>query len=320
MPHTASFHFLITGGAGFIGSHLAKTLVTQGHRVSVLDNLSGGNLKNLAPLQDKIRFIQTDICDFQNLLTACNGVDYILHHAALGTVADSIAQPQETTRVNVQGTQNVLEAARQSGVKRVIFASSAAVYGTQPGFPYKEDAPADCHSPYAWSKQVGAQLCQLYTRIYGLETVVLRYFNVFGPGQNPHTAHAAVIAKFMQQAADNQPLGIDWDGLQSRDFINVKDIVQANLLATFKAVPGETYNVASDRTYTLLEVAKTVEKISGRKLERVFLPKRPGDVHTSAADIHKIRALGFTPTITLEEGLQEIWEKQFSALSTCTAR
>lgn len=304
------FHWLITGGAGFIGSHLARTLALEGQQVTILDNLSGGNLQNLVPLQDKIRFIQGDICDFSALLNALKGVDYVLHHAALISVAESMAKPQETERINITGTQNVLEAARQCQVKRVVFASSAAVYGTLPGFPYKETSPTDCQSPYAWSKQAGAELCQLYTKAYHLETVVLRYFNVFGPRQNPNSAYAAVIAKFMQLATENKPLGIDWDGKQSRDFVNVADVVQANLLVAQKGVPGEIYNVACGKTHTLLELADTIEKISGRKLARVSRPKRPGDVHESSADISKIRALGFVPQITLEMGLSEMWAEQ----------
>lgn len=302
-------HWLVTGGAGFIGSHLVKELVRQGQQVTVLDNLSGGKLENLATVKPRIRFVQGDICNFSEVLSACNGVDYVLHHAALISVAESMKKPQETARINIQGTVNVLEAAKQCGVKRVVFASSAAVYGTRPELPYREDTPIDCQSPYAWSKQAGAELCQLYTKAYGLEAVALRYFNVFGPGQNPNSAYAAVIAKFMQLAAENKPLKIEWDGLQSRDFVNVKDVVQANLLAAIKAMPGEIYNVASGQTYTLLELADTIEKIAGRKLQRISCPKRPGDVHESSADITKIRAIGYQPTITLEEGLREMWRE-----------
>ena len=303
-------HWLITGGAGFIGSHLVKELVRQGQQVVVLDNLSGGKLENLATVQEKIKFIQGDICNFETVKNACQQVHYVLHLAALISVAESMAKPQETAQINVQGTVNVLEAARQCGVKRVVFSSSAAVYGTRPELPYNENTPIDCQSPYAWSKQAGAELCQLYTKAYGLEAVALRYFNVFGTGQNPNSAYAAVIAKFMQLAVENKPLGIDWDGLQSRDFVSVKDVVQANLLAATKGVAGEIYNVASGRTYTLLELADTIEKVSGRKLERVSRPKRPGDVHESSADITKICTIGYAPTVTLEEGLREMWQEQ----------
>ncbi len=310
MIHISShYKWLVTGGAGFIGSHLVKELVRQGQHVTVFDDLSGGNLQNLSSVADKITFIQGNICDYAAVLKVCTGVDYILHHAALVSVAESVEKPLETEQINVQGTLHVLEAARVCKVKRVVFASSSAVYGNRPELPYKETTVPDCQSPYAWSKQAGAELCQLYTKVYGLETVALRYFNVFGPGQNPNSAYAAVIAKFMQLASADKPLGIDWDGLQSRDFVNVADVVQANLLAATKGKAGEIYNVASGRTYSLLELADTIEKIAGKKLERVFRPKRAGDVRLSAADITKIKQLGFSPSVSLEEGLREMWAK-----------
>lgn len=307
-------HWLITGGAGFIGSHLVKELVSQGQQVTVLDNLSGGNLSNLKSVWNQITFIEQDIRNADALVNALDQVDFVLHHAALISVAESMEKPQETAEINVQGTVNVLEAARKNQVKRVVFASSAAVYGTRPELPYTENTPIDCQSPYAWSKQAGAELCQLYTKAYGVEAVALRYFNVFGPGQNPNSAYAAVIAKFMQLAAANQPLGIDWDGLQSRDFVNVKDVVQANLLAATQGKPGEIYNVASGRTYTLLELADTIEQVSGRKLARVSRPKRPGDVHESSADISKIRAIGFVPSVSLKEGLEQMWHERIGVV------
>ncbi len=305
-----SKRWLVTGGAGFIGSHLVKELVKQGQQVVVLDDLSSGNLENLAPVASQISFIQGSICTPKDVLNACGGVDYVLHHAALISVAQSMQEPEQTAHINVKGTFNVLEAARAQHVKRVVFASSSAVYGNSLDLPYKENTLPDCQSPYAWSKQAGAELCQLYTHAYGVETVVLRYFNVFGVGQNPHSAYAAVIAKFMQLAAENQPLRIDWDGKQSRDFVHVLDVVQANLLAALKGTAGEIYNVASGRTYTLLELADTIEKISGRKLERVFCPKRAGDVRCSSADISKISAIGFVPKVSLEEGLRDMWLKK----------
>lgn len=307
-------HWLITGGAGFIGSHLVKELVSQGQQVTVLDNLSGGNLSNLKSVWNQITFIEQDIRNADALVNALDQVDFVLHHAALISVAESMEKPQETAEINVQGTVNVLEAARKNQVKRVVFASSAAVYGTRPELPYTENTPIDCQSPYAWSKQAGAELCQLYTKAYGVEAVALRYFNVFGPGQNPNSAYAAVIAKFMQLAAANQPLGIDWDGLQSRDFVNVQDVVQANLLAATQGKPGEIYNVASGRTYTLLELADTIEQVSGRKLARVSRPKRPGDVHESSADISKIRAIGFVPSVSLKEGLEQMWHERIGVV------
>jgi nucleoside-diphosphate-sugar epimerase len=267
-------------------------------------------LENLSSVADKITFIQADIRDFSALLCACKGIDYVFHEAALISVAESMEKPQETAEINVQGTVNVLEAAKACGVKRLVFASSAAVYGTRPELPYTENTPIDCQSPYAWSKQAGAELCQLYTKAYNMPAVALRYFNVYGCGQNPNSAYAAVIAKFMQLTAEGESLFIDWDGQQSRDFVNVADVVQANLLAVLKATPGEIYNVASGQTHTLLELADTLEKISGKKLTRIFRPKRPGDVHESSADISKICAIGFSPTVKLEDGLREMWQEK----------
>lgn len=304
---TKQFHWVITGGAGFIGSHLARELVRQGQRVTVFDNYASSARGSLASIQDKIQMIEGDIRDYSSLLRAFEGADYVLHHAALVSVPESVEHPLDTFQINVQGTANVLEAARQNRVKRVVFASSCAVYGNAADLPTKETSLADCQSPYAFSKQAGTELCRLYTRTYGLETVVLRYFNVFGPGQNPRSAYAAVIAKFMQSAAENTSLTIDWDGLQSRDFVYVSDIIQANLLAALKGVSGEIYNVARGETCSLLRLADMIECVSGRKLERVFRPKRAGDVKFSSADISKIRALGFSPKVSLEEGLRQMW-------------
>lgn len=305
--------WLITGGAGFIGSHLAKTLVQLGQRVRILDNFSSGNAVNLATIQNQIRLFSGDIRDRNILQQALSGVDYVLHHAALVSVAQSVQQPVETMDINVQGTVNVLEEARRAGVKRVVFASSSAVYGNGPDMPYKETCPTDCQSPYALSKQIGAELGQLYFHLYGQETVSLRYFNVFGDGQNPNSPYAAVIAKFMQLARQNKPLGIDWDGQQSRDFVHVSDVVQANLIAALQAKPGEIYNVASGKTYSLLQLADMIEKIAGHPLQRVFRPKRAGDVKLSSADISKIKAQGFCPSVSLEEGLKQMWAQEEKA-------
>ena len=300
--------WLITGGAGFIGSHLAKELVRQGQTVRVLDNFSSGRAENLASLEDKIQLFTGDIRDKQILRQAMAGADYVLHHAALVSVAESMEKPLETMDINVQGTANVLEEARQAQVKRVVFASSSAVYGNGKDLPYKETSPVDCQSPYALSKQMGAELCQMYFRLYGLQAIALRYFNVFGNGQNPNSAYAAVIAKFMQLARQGGRLGIDWDGQQSRDFVHVSDVVQANLIAALKAQPGEIYNVASGKTYSLLQLADIIEKIAGRPLERVFRPKRAGDVKLSSADISKLASQGYVPAVSLEEGLKQMWQ------------
>ncbi len=306
MPQT----WLITGGAGFIGSHLVKELLRLGQRVRVLDNFSSGRRENLAGVEEQIQLITGDIQDTAAVRQAIIGADYVLHHAALVSVAESMEKPLETMQINVQGTALILEESRRAGVKRVVFASSSAVYGNGEDLPYRETSPVDCQSPYALSKQMGAELCQMYFRLYGLETVALRYFNVFGDGQNPNSAYAAVIAKFMQLARQGAPLGIDWDGQQSRDFVHVSDVVQANLIAALKAQPGEIYNVASGKTYSLLQLADTIEKIAGRPLERVFRPKRAGDVKLSSADISKLASQGYTPAVSLEVGLKQMWEHQ----------
>lgn len=306
-PFTPPRCWVITGGAGFIGSHLAKALVVRGQRVRIVDDFSSGSAENLRPIAGQVECVRADIRHFAALAPAFAGADYVLHHAALVSVPLSVQKPLETFQINVQGTLNVLEAARRAGVKRVIFAGSSAVYGNGPDLPYKESAARSFESPYALSKQMGEDLCRQYTRLYGLETVTLIYFNVFGAGQNAHSPYAAVIAKFLEWAAQGKPLGIDWNGRQSRDFVHVQDIVQANLLAAFCARAGESYNVGGGRTYSLLELADLLDRICGRKLPRVFRPKRTGDVKLSAADISKIRALGFEPKVSLPDGLAEMW-------------
>ena len=300
--------WVVTGGAGFIGSHLVHKLVALGETVRVVDNFSTGRADSLADVSDKIEIINADIRSPEALLSAFKGADFVLHHAALASVPLSVEHPQETHDINVQGTQNVLQAALQSNVKRVVFASSCAVYGNSPLMPYKEDTATEITSPYAASKLVGEELCKQYTQEYGLETVVLRYFNVFGAGQRADSSYAAVITKFMQLAREGKPLTIEWDGHQSRDCVYVKDVVQANLMAAYKAPAAEVYNVASGQSVSLLRVAEALDKISEKKLERVFLPKRKTDIRHSSADIQKITSLGFSPTFTLEQGLAELWE------------
>lgn len=302
------YHWVVTGGAGFIGSHLVRELARRNQRVTVFDNFSAPGPEKPSDVGGRIRLIQGDVRDGSALTEALNGADFVLHHAALVSVPQSVEKPEETFQINIQGTANVLEAARARGVRRVIFASSSAVYGNGTDLPYQEIGRTDCRSPYAASKLSGEELCRKYTRVYGLETVCLRYFNVFGPGQNPYALYAAVIAKFLQCARDNKPFQIDWDGLQSRDFIHVSDVVQANLLVVFKAAPGEVYNVASGKTYTLLELAELTERVCGRRPGRVFGPKRTGDVRFSSADISKIKTLGFAPAVSLEKGLAGMWQ------------
>ncbi len=302
------YHWLVTGGAGFIGSHLVAQLVHCGQQVTVLDNCPTHPFHFLEPAQNLITFVQADIRDMDAVLRASRKVDFILHEAAISSVPQAQQMPEQTKDINVEGTHCILESARQNQVKRVVLASSAAVYGMRPELPYKEHTAIDCQTPYAQSKYEAEQLCLSYTQQYGLDTIILRYFNVFGPGQNPDSPYAAVISKFIRQAATNTPITIEGNGQQSRDFIHVKDVVQANLLAALTATSGEIYNVASGQTYTILELVTILEQIIGRTLEKEFFPKRPGDVPNSAADISKISTLGFVPSITLQQGVQDLWQ------------
>ena len=298
--------WVVTGGAGFIGSHIIKELVSRGQEVRAVDDFSTGSLANLSSVQQKIKIVSADICNFSALLKAFQGADYVLHHAALVSVPRSVEEPQLTWQINVSGTLNVLEAARQAGVKRVVFASSCCVYGTS-SKPCKETSPKRPGSPYALSKQIGEELCRFYTQMYGLETVCLCYFNVYGAGQNPNGAYAAVIAQFLQRALNGEPVRIDGTGRQSRDFIAVEDVAQANILAARKGVPGETYNVACGKSYSLLALLRLIEQTTHQKLARTFAPSRAGDVRTSSADISKISRLGFTPRVTLKTGISHLW-------------
>lgn len=298
----------ITGGAGFIGSRLAEKLAEKGHKVIVYDNFSSGDIKNLSEIKNKIKIVKGDITDFKKLKQAMKGADYVYHHAALVSVAQSMEEPAQTHKINIEGVNNVLEAARLNGVKRVLLASSSAVYGNGKDIPYKETAQTDCRSPYAASKLIGEELLKCYFKAYGLETVCVRYFNVFGPKQNPNSPYAAVIAKFMDLVKRGDAFFIDWDGRQSRDFVFIDDVADATILVMEKGKAGEVYNVASGRTYTLLNLAKEIENISGKKMKRVFKPKRAGDIKKSAADITKIKKLGYKAKVPLREGLKKIFK------------
>ena len=305
---TAAKSWVVTGGAGFIGSHIVKALVAAKQRVTVVDNFSSGFAENLIGVEKSIRLVQADICRLPELLDAFSGADFVLHHAALVSVPRSLEEPEATWQINVQGTANVLEAARRCRVKRVVFASSCSVYGSCLK-PFRENSPLRSGSPYALSKQLGEELCRFYTQVYGLETVILRYFNVYGEGQNPHAPYSAVIAKFVEAARRGETLQLDWDGRQSRDFIAVQDIARANLLAARKAKSGEVYNVASGQTHSLLALIRLIEQAAGHRIPRVLRPKRLGDVRKSAADISKIMRLGFRPKITLKTGILRLWEQ-----------
>lgn len=298
--------YLVTGGAGFIGSHLVDELVRREQRVKVLDDLSTGRLENLTQVLDDIDLIEGDIRDQSTVGAAVDGVDYVLHQAALPSVPRSVADPLTTNEVNVTGTLNVLLAARDAQVKRVVFASSSSVYGNSPSLPKREDMSTNPLSPYAVSKLAGESYCLAFHEVYGLPTVVLRYFNVFGPRQDPTSQYSAVIPKFIAAALRDEPLTIYGDGKQSRDFTYVSNVVAANLLACESLqVIGQVVNASCGERYTLLDLVSQIEPFFPAKDLRVeHRDPRAGDVRHSQADIQKGRLLlGYEPLVDFEEGL-----------------
>ncbi len=309
---------LVTGGAGFIGSHITEKLVELGHEVIVLDDLSTGREENLEHLMNSITFIKGSITDTALLHEVMQGVQVVFHQAALGSVPRSVEDPRTTHEVNITGTFNVLMAARDAVVKRVVYAASSSAYGDTPVLPKVETMLPNPLSPYAVSKLVAEYYCQVFTRVYGLETVSLRYFNVFGPRQNPHSQYAAVIPKFITAALKGEPLTVFGDGEQSRDFTYIDNVVQANLLAmeSPQAV-GKVYNVACGGRYTLNELIRQLEAIFGRQLEVQYLPPRAGDVKHSEASIAEAqRDLGYQVLVPFGEGLRKTVEWYIRAEGT----
>ncbi|MFQ6040127.1 MAG: SDR family oxidoreductase [Candidatus Poribacteria bacterium] len=299
--------YLVTGGAGFIGSNIVETLVHRGEYVRVLDNFSTGKPQNLAALNGKIEFIKGDIRDLERVREAVKGMDYVFHQAALPSVTRSIKDPITTNDVNISGTLNVLVAARDAKVKRVIYAASSSAYGDTPTLPKREDMPANPISPYGVSKYVGEQYCQLFTALYGLETVCLRYFNVFGPRQNPHSPYSGVISIFIKDFLSGVPPKIYGDGEQSRDFTFVSNAVNANLLACHaEGASGQVFNIACGDRTTINELAWLIRELLGSDIEPVHLDQRPGDIRHSLADISKAQTiLGYEPKVDLTVGLMK---------------
>jgi UDP-glucose 4-epimerase len=297
--------FLVTGGAGFIGSHLATRLAAQGHRVRVLDNLRIGSRLHLPASTPNFQIICGDVRDLGAVLRAATGVAVIFHQAALGSVPRSLEDPLGVNDNNVTGTLNVFEAARRAGVRRVVYASSSSVYGDSHALPQKEDDRPAPISPYAASKLSGEQYGRVWHRAYGVETVGLRYFNVFGPRQDPASAYAAVIPKFIAWALRGDPLEVHGKGDQSRDFTYVDNVVEANLLAADAVdVGGEIFNVSGGANVSLVEVIALLEAIVGRPLERRHTPPRDADIRHSVADLSKSqRILNYRPRVGLAEGL-----------------
>jgi UDP-glucose 4-epimerase len=307
---------LVTGGAGFIGSYLTEALVAAGHKVRVLDNLSTGDAANLDAVRGRIEFLQRDLTEFEAVRDAMRGVDLVFHQAALASVPRSVADPMATHRACVDGTLHVLLAARDAKVRRVVYAGSSSAYGNSERLPKRETDPTAPLSPYAVAKLAAEHYCAAFFQVYGLQTVRLRYFNVFGPRQTPDSPYAAVIPLFIRaMLAGKAPL-IHGDGTQSRDFTYIDNVVQGNLLAASAAnASGKVYNVACGGRYTLLEIVKCLNGLLGTRLEPVHDERRPGDVLHSQADITQACAdLGYSPTIGLEEGLRRCVEYHREAL------
>ncbi|MEW6135594.1 MAG: SDR family oxidoreductase [Firmicutes bacterium] len=302
--------YLVTGGAGFIGSNIVKELLERGEQVRVLDNFSTGKRENLLPFMGNpnLEVIEGDLRSFHIVRDAVRGCDYILHQGALPSVPRSIKDPITSNEVNINGTLHILEAAREFGVKRVVFASSSSVYGNSESLPKVETMPVAPLSPYALTKYSGERYCQIFHELYGLETVALRYFNVFGPNQDPTSQYSAVIPKFIKLIKEGKRPVIYGDGTQSRDFTFVSNNVEANLLAcTAPGVAGEVFNIACGERYTLLDLVNTINEILGTQVEPIFQPPRPGDVRHSLAGIEKAKQkLGFEVKVKFREGLEKI--------------
>lgn len=307
---------LVTGGAGFIGSNLVERLLKD-ERVSavrVLDNLATGTLENIKEFfsNSKFQFSEGDIRDYETCLIACEGMDLISHQAALGSVPRSIKDPITSNNVNITGTLNIFTAAKEKGIKRVVFAASSSTYGDHPGLPKKEDIIGKPLSPYAITKYVNELYAKVYGDLYGLETIGLRYFNIFGPKQNPQGPYAAVIPIFIMYLLENKSPLINGDGSHSRDFTFVENAVQANLLALFtnnKNAVNQVYNIACGKRTSILELFELLAGSASSTVKPSFGPERTGDVKNSLADISKAeQLLGYSPSVSVEEGLKKTFE------------
>jgi len=300
--------YLITGAAGFIGSSLARAVLAQGDKVRGIDNLCTGKLENLSEIQDQIDFRRADLLDLGAVHDACRGVDYIFHEAAIPSVPRSVADPIESNRANVDGTVNLLVAARDAKVQRVVYAASSSAYGDTPTLPKREDMTPRPISPYAVAKLTGELYMTSFWRCYGLETVSLRYFNIFGPRQDPGSPYSGVLAKFITQMLRSQQPVILGDGLQSRDFTYIDNVVSANLLAckaSANEVAGRVFNVATGHRVDLNETFRLLKKITGYAGDAGYGPERAGDVKHSLADLSLARKhLGYEPVVNFEEGLR----------------
>ncbi|HCR17273.1 MAG TPA: LPS biosynthesis protein WbpP [Candidatus Latescibacteria bacterium] len=297
---------VVTGGAGFIGSNLTKALLTSGHTVRILDNFSTGRRGNLGPYQERVELIEGDLRSYHIVHEAVRDIEVVFHQGALPSVPRSINDPITTNQVNVEGTLNILDAAKGSGVRRVIYASSSSIYGENPTLPKQEDMTPLPISPYAVAKLAGEKYCQAFTRSFGLETVGLRYFNVFGAGQDPKSQYAAVIPLFITAFLDGGRIQIHGDGEQSRDFTYIDNVVQANLKAAVaEGAAGEVFNVACGERTSLNQILDYLRKVTEVDVDLEYGPDRPGDVKHSLADISKARdILDYNPTVSAQEGLR----------------
>jgi len=299
--------YLVTGGAGFIGSHIAGELVRKGHSVRIIDNFSTGKRENISSFLNKIELVEADIRELRACRKVVDGVDFVLHQAALTSVPLSIEDPLLTNEINITGTLNLLLASREAKVQRLVFASSAAVYGDDPRLPKSENMEGLPISPYALSKQVGELYCRLFSQLYGLSTVCLRYFNIFGPRQDPFSQYASVIPNFIGKMMKDKRPAVFGDGEQSRDFLYVSNVVDANILAMEASeVSGEVFNVAGGEKTTVNILVEELNKVLGKEIKPSYEEPRPGDIKHSYADISKARKmLKYEPTVSFSEGLSE---------------
>jgi len=301
--------FLVTGGAGFIGSNLCEVLLDKGYKVRCLDDLSNGKQANVDLFINNANytFIKGDIRDLDTCMKACEGVDYVLNQAAWGSVPRSIERPLLYEEINIRGTLNMMEAARQNNVKKFVYASSSSVYGDEPNLPKQEGREGRLLSPYALTKMVDEEYGKLYSKLYGLDTYGLRYFNVFGKRQDPNGAYAAVIPKFIKQLLNGEQPTINGDGKQSRDFTYIENVIEANLKAckASSEVAGEAFNIAYGGREYLIDVYNSLCKALGKEIEPIFGPDRKGDIKHSNADIRKAKEMiGYDPSWSFERGIE----------------
>lgn len=303
--------YLVTGGGGFIGSHLAETLSARGESVVILDDFSSGKKENIVHFSANVEVVEGSITDLEICRKAVSGADYVLHHAALASVPRSIEDPVASNDTNVNGTLNMLVASRDEHVKRFVFASSSAVYGDHPELPKRETSPCEPITPYAVQKFTGEHYARVFFELFGLETVMLRYFNVFGTRQDPNSAYAAVIPKFVTALLRGESPVIYGDGEQTRDFTHIDNVVSGNLLACGapSRVAGQTYNCARGESATLNELAGILQELTGSSAEIVYEDARPGDIVHSLSDISRAsQTFGYVPEVSLREGLSKVVE------------